>query len=453
LKQGFISVQDLALDLGNFRTVRQKSEEKALEAIVATSPDRFWALTESLIADGYLPTESIIVLAGPKPKSALSVKEGNRRVASLKLIHGLIDSKQINIPGSIEASISSLPPEWVQANMQVPCVVYSQSDTDTVDRIVSLAHGKGEKAGKDQWNAVARARHNRDAQQSSEPALDLLEEYLASGKNLTQLQKSRWSGDYPLTVLEEAIKRIAGRLSFRSSRELADAYPAVPKRDSLEDIMKAIGLKQIDFAKIRDKNGDFAADYGIPPVDKKDSGGGGRSGAKKKTGKNQQKKGAKPKAASLTDSKSVKAKLRSFSPVGKGREKVTTLRDEARELYLNKTPLAFCFVLRCMFEISAKAYCDDHAKVGGPTIVKSNGQDRQLVDVLQDITDHLTQNGKDKKMVKDLHGAMSELKRRNGLLSVTSMNQLMHNPRFSIIPSDICVLFHNIFPLLEAMNS
>ena len=40
---------------------------------MTTSPDRFWALTESLLRDGYLPTETIIVL---KTKGSMIVKEG-----------------------------------------------------------------------------------------------------------------------------------------------------------------------------------------------------------------------------------------------------------------------------------------------------------------------------------------------------------------------------------------
>jgi len=56
---------------------------------------------------------------------------------------------------------------------------------------------------------------------ASEPALDLLEAYLEHGQNMTPLQRARWSGVYPLTILEEAIKRIAPRLGVASSRELA----------------------------------------------------------------------------------------------------------------------------------------------------------------------------------------------------------------------------------------
>ncbi len=74
--------------------------------------------------------------------------------------------------------------------------------------MVSLAHAKGEKAARDPWNSVARARHNRDMKKVSEPGLDLLEKYLKQGQNLNGQQKDRWGGEYPLTVLDEAIRKI-----------------------------------------------------------------------------------------------------------------------------------------------------------------------------------------------------------------------------------------------------
>ena len=48
---------------------------------------------------------------------------------------------------------------------------------------------------------------------------------------------------------------------------------------------------------------------------------------------------------------------------------------------------------------------------------------------------------------------MTELGKSEGILSVTSMNQLIHNPRFSVGTSDLAVVSANIFPLLEAMSS
>jgi len=145
--------------------------------------------------------------------------------------------------------------------------------------------------------------------------------------------------------------------------------------------------------------------------------------------------------------------LAKFSPVGDGREKIVTLKNEAKKLKLKYHPHAFCFVLRSMFELSAKAYCKDHAKANGPKSTKADGSEKSLADVLREIVEHLTQGKSDKAKVKQLHGAIAELAGHNGLLSVTSMNQLVHNPRFSVDEKHICTVFNNIFPLLEDMNS
>jgi hypothetical protein len=150
---------------------------------------------ESLLDDGYLPTENIIVLEnGDKV-----VKEGNRRIAALKLIHDYVSTSQVDVPSHIQSKINALDESWKKTNAQVPCTIYTAAEANLVDRVVSLTHGKGEKAGRARWKAVARARHNRDKGGESEPGLDLLEGYIKNGKNLTAHQRERWAGDYPLT--------------------------------------------------------------------------------------------------------------------------------------------------------------------------------------------------------------------------------------------------------------
>ncbi len=440
-----VAVKDLALDLRNYRTVPQSSEASAVEAMISTSPDRFWALTQSLLEDGYLPTESIIILrTGPKEQT-LTVREGNRRIAALKLLLGLLPTNGLAIPGDLLQQIEALPSDWPSSNNTVPCTIYEAAARDVVDRIVTLAHGKGEKAGRDQWNAMARARHNRDANNQSEPALDLLEKYLEHGKNVTTQQRSRWAGDYPLSVLAEAVKRIARRLGSVSSPDLARNYPTVKHRDALEGILHAIGQQTLGFDRIRQPGVDFASDFGIPAARgsaAKPGAKGGKAGSKGQATK-------KPKAHAISDPRGVRRLLREFTPRGPQRQKVATLKDEATRLNLERTPLAFCFVFRSMIEISAKAYCGDN----GVAVTKLGGKDKTLVEILRAVTQHLTSNKTDQAMLKALHGAMTELSKPEGLLSVTSMNQLVHNPRFTVTPTDVAVLFGNVFPLVEAMNS
>lgn len=457
-------VKDLTIDLENYRTVEQEDELQAIQAMIATSPDWFWALTESILDDGYLPTENIIVLKkrGTPPK--LLVKEGNRRIAALKLIHGLLPLVELSasVPKNIAERVSTLPEKWKVENSVVPCTIYPWSEADVVDRIVTLTHGKGEKAGRDHWNAVARARHNRKANGASEPGLDLLEKYLDFGKNHTPQQGQRWAGDYPLTVLDEALKRGATRFGASSAPDLAKKYPKITRKTALDNVIKDIGTKRLGFQEVR--GGDFLEPYGVPPLGARAGAGSSSSGGSSSSSAGGSSKssgagssaasgsGRKSSAVATNDPRSVTRSLKAFVPRGKGRDKVVTLRDEMRRLKLRYNPLAFCFLLRSAFEISAKAYCADHSRSGGPTPTKG-GQDKQLAVLLREIVNHLTQNSADKAMVKVLHGAMTQLGRQDGVLSVTSMNQLVHNPTFSVQPGDVSVLFNNIFPLLEAMNS
>jgi hypothetical protein len=461
-----LPIKSLSVDLKNFRTTPQTDEVSAVRAMISINPDWFWALMESLLEDGYHPTENIIV---QKSGKKFVVREGNRRIGALKLIHGFLADPQIMLPTHIAEKVEKLQTAWKRANKEVPCAVYEDSETDLVDKVVALTHGKGEKAGRDNWNAVARARHNRDKSGASEPALDLLEKYLTKGRNVTTQQAERWSGDYPLSVLDEAIKRMAPRLGFATSRALADAYPRGSKhREVIEKIVSDVGLQALDFGALRSQHKDFAVDrYGLDPIKLSPKSGEKKSAVDTKTPIDSSKlqakapevnlpiSTAKPKktaAVAVSDPRSVSRALKAFTPKGKGRDKLVTLLEEIRRLKLDKHAHAFCFLLRSMFEISAKAYCSDHAKTGGPSAVKASGEDRALIDLLRDVVAHITKNNTDKQMQRGLYGAITELGNSASILSVTSMNQLVHNPKFSINESHISALFGNIFPLLEEMN-
>ncbi len=451
-----IKVADLNIDLTNYRTVRQPDEEHATNALISIHPNYFWGLTESLLKDGYSPTENIIVLdVGGKSV----VKEGNRRTASLKLIHGL--TKNVVLPSHIQARIDKLGASWKTENTTIPCVVYPGKDTELVDKLVARIHAKGDTAGRDKWNSVAAARHARDQLKKSETGLDLLEAYLVKGQNLNPHQAEQWSGDYPLTVLNEALSKVAPFLKAKGAAELAVSYPSKNKK-LFDDILFDMGTKTLGFKEIRNAS-PWVAAYGLAvPIHAGNSGGGssGSAGTAGNAGTGtagSSSAGAKGKGSSATvypsnDPKSVRKKLTSYTIKGTGRDKIATLLFEIRTLKLRTHPHAFCFLLRSLFELSAKAYCLDHKRSNGPSPKKQDGSDKFLADILRDIVKHLTNNDTDKDKVKALHGSMTELAKKDGLLSITSMNQLVHHPSFSVSPPDICILFGNVFPLFEEMN-
>lgn len=478
-------VASLSLDLNNFRHLPQKTEAEAVKAIVAIDQDRFWALAKSLLDDGYHPTDNILLLKGGKGGKTLTVKEGNRRIGAIKLILGALKVKDLDIPANIQADIKGITKERKEDLKDVPCLEYEPTEIAVLDKVLTRIHGKGDKASRTEWTAVAKARQARVKDKASEPGLDLLEAYLATGKNLSQNQKEKWAGDYPLTVLDEALQKLAPRLNLKGKREVADHAMKGKLKSNFADLLFAIGERTLTFKKLRETEKNLlTTKFGFPdlPADPSPTGTGAPGPTNPTTGASGGQgagtngsspaspgtpgQGAGPtsqpaapkkgKALALNDPASVIQQLRKFKPVGTNRGKVTSLVKEAIMLNLDADgqPHAFCFLLRSMFEISAKAYCDDHASdPNGPKAVKADGEDRKLVEILKDVTAHLKKTSQDKGLVKRLHGAGTELSTPEGILSVTSMNQLVHNPKFSVTGAHISTVFNNIFPLLEALNS
>jgi len=313
-----VSISELNLDLSNFRTVKQVNETDAINAIIAINSNTFWALVGSILDDGYINTENIILL---EENGKYIVKEGNRRIAALKIV--LRKTTEIDISDSLQSKIMKLSSEWKTENSILPCLVYPQAESAQLDKIIALIHAKGELAGRDEWNAVAHARHARDKKGEKELGLDLLEKYLINGKNLSRNQSERWSGDYPLSVLDETIQKLYGLLGYKTGDEFVLAYPGKNKT-KLEKIFYDIGMKRLGFAEIRNKSEDgfFGLQYGIIPPGTKEK-------SKKElispkapipdAKKPEKKDPLNPKAYAPSDPKSVYSKLRNFTPRGQNR--------------------------------------------------------------------------------------------------------------------------------------
>ena len=266
--------------------------------MIIIKPGHFWALTESLLADGYLPTENIIVLR--ESNGLLTVKEGNRRIGALKLCLGLMSVDGLPVPPSVIEKINYLGKEWKSVNSIVPCSIYEEDASALVDKIVKLTHGKSAKAGRDGWTAVAKARHNRDKNQASEPALDLLEKFLDVGTVRSAEQAELWSGDFPLSVLSEALSKSSKRFGATSAKDLAESYPRIDYVFAMDKLIHAIGLHQIKFKDLRGEK-DPLLMYGVPAI--KDPQDTARSGGNESPGgKSSGRQGSPGSGSSHTDS-------------------------------------------------------------------------------------------------------------------------------------------------------
>src|SRR5690606_33410223 len=112
----------------------------------------------------------------------------------------------------------------------------------------------------------------------------------------------------------------------------------------------------------------------------------------------------KPKAYSIHDQRTVTQTLKKFTPKGNDRQKLVTLRDELKKLKVKDNPIAFCFLLRSLFEISSNIYSTENSIPKSKTN-KGKTIHNTLKQQLNAVTLHLTANNTNKGMVKALHGA------------------------------------------------
>lgn len=473
------SIEDLHLDLKNFRTPEQSSQEDAVRALIEVGEVRFWGLFESLREDGYTPTEIIIVIQTAKGKV---VKEGNRRIACMKLLHGLLTIDSLPIRRLKE--IALMGSDWKDQNKTVPCLVYEEAELDIVNRLVSRTHARDEPAGRKEWPAIAKTRFDRDAKGNGSVALDLVEKWLSCGENLQDSEVLKWGGEFGITILDEVLPKLVSRLGYNSPSEMVEEYPD-EKRTLVERLLRDIGSEVIGFKHIRDEEKFWAERFPIQNSPTVNSSSGSRGSEASSVSNSEPKEKtenpstsqnqntgippAKPssdanfsapsvsprrtrKAIPANDPRTVVRKLKSLYVRDKNREKVASILLELKILKTDKHPLAFCFLLRSLFETSAKAYCQDHENEG-LTMQKPDGSDKKMVTVLNEIIAHMENHIPDRSRKSALHGARTELTKPEGILSVKSMNELIHNPSFSTSGSDIATVFNNIFPLLEEMNA
>jgi len=442
-----LPVSGLLLDLNNFRTLPQDTEVEAVQAMITVDAKHFWGLMESLIDDGFTPTENIVVSMG-KDGSTL-VREGNRRTAVLKLCHKLLPIDDLDIPKPLADKLSALSPDWFAANEKVPCAVFSPIEESAVKKVVSRVHGANEASSRAGWESIAKARHNRDGNQGSEPGLDILDEFLRTSRELTPLEVQLWAAGYPITVLDEALKRLAPRMGYKTSREVGDTYPKLGAfRKPFDAIIKAIGDGLIGFDRGADdgrgvRGPNFGVSAGIPSPNNNGSASNPQGTPTAPTSPPPPPAGGSvvppgpaapgfnspppapppappppPKrkliATPINDPRTVKRELKRLVPRGSERAKVASLIQELKDLKIEKTPHAFCYVLRSVFELSARAYCNDHPSPTGPKFTNNQGEPRYLKDILVDIITHLATDHATGKKVQSisqmLHGASTELK-------------------------------------------
>lgn len=456
-----LCVADLTLDLRNYRVPPAVNEVGSVNALIAIKPHYFWDLTRSLLAEGYDGLENILVLEDGGDKI---VREGNRRIGAMKIIHGLLPRSKFDLPDDIEDAISSLKPTWKTENERVPCVIYDKADAALVDEKVQRTHGRGETAGRLKWESVALARYERDVEKRPHPALKLLETYLEQATKISEDQRKEWGGVFPLTVLREAMQKVAIRYKLSSAADLLtemESRPGLAK--ILGRIVYDVGTEELETRHVRLAT--WGGEYGLPPAPTSTTPTTTPptvtpSTTTQATTPAATTPGATPPAATrgprktlpLSNPRSVKRELNRFAPTGKASSKVVDLLFEMKKLQIGKTPICFGLLLRSMFDVSVTAYFTKHRLPTFRVTPKGDRKEKSLGELLVEASKHLQAATTDRGIIGDLRTAQAEINAPHGLLTIPTMNGLVHSGTAIVTEAQAVAGFHKIFPLLVHLN-
>jgi hypothetical protein len=162
-----VAVSSLLLDIENPRFEPVSSQREAINVLLGEEPQKLVALATDIVEQGQLsPIESALVARLP---DGLTVLEGNRRVAALKLLQkpDLANDSKLEKVFADLAKAGAHPTE-------VDCV--EVADRDAARHWIDLRHtGANGGVGVDQWNATQKARFSGGRENQATRGLQFIE--------------------------------------------------------------------------------------------------------------------------------------------------------------------------------------------------------------------------------------------------------------------------------------
>jgi len=452
-----VSISDLLLDLQNprIRLLGPRNQREAVERIFMTKSEQLYRLARDMCRNGM--TIMPIVTCQGSEGEALVVKDGNRRVAALKLLRDpdLLPKNQYRqrferlskkCSGRIPAQIT----------------VYHGVDADRIDFYIDRLHmGSSQGEGQVEWSAVEKALfelENPDRRGQNDMAAHVLKQALSLG--------IPFSEEFPITTLTRLLNtERLHRLGFGFVDGTLKAFdePAALK-SRLQKLIYDLDKGRVHVRRDGSEGSIYTrheqdaylerllADH--PPVhptrESPAASANGQDGDNPRlTGGNQQIEDVPSVAVGRTSAhaprkspydrkhviqrKEHKIKLLTGADCP---EKARALLVELKELRSDMAPISATFAIRALLEIAVD-HCID---VLGINMKSRSALKDKITETMKMLGDQLE---------KDTRDSMSRLITSDHYLSLTSMNKIVHNRHFPTDGKTVHQLWDQVREFIE----
>lgn len=229
-----LDIDELLLDLENPRISRASSQREALQKIIEDQDLKLVVLGESIVTDSLNPMDRWLVLKSADERGKFIVLEGNRRLATLRLLSNKALMRDLEIRAPVKKRLEELGDQFdLKAVEPIDC--FEIDDRADAATWLSQRHtGENKGSGIVNWGGVATARFR-----GRDPALQALDLVITHG-SLSEEEKALVEAWFPISTLDRLLSTPAVRSKFGVEIEEAKLKTALPPAEVIKPLRRVV---------------------------------------------------------------------------------------------------------------------------------------------------------------------------------------------------------------------
>lgn len=439
-----LKIEHLVLDNDNPRITRAEGQQQALQKVVKEQKLKLVRLAESIAEKGLSPIERLMVMqVSEKPKRYIAL-EGNRRVATLKLLSNPAVMTGLEMPDGVQRRIEQLARVFERTKVE-PIDCYESPSREDGRYWIELRHnGEDEGRGVVAWKPIVAARFRK-----REPAIQALDLVLEHG-GFSEDEADELRSGFSLTTLRRVVESREARAEIGldvKDGQLLTNLPASEVIKPLKKIVRDIAAKNVGsrtFNKTPDMLGylrgfgradkpDLAKKVGARPVD---------SIAKGDFAKAPKAPRAR-RASAATERRNVVPKSCSLNVTD---NRIAEIYQELRTLKLAEARNAVAVLSRVFLEMSVDHFLEQHGISLKATSPGRREHFKKLDNKLAEAVDTLVSIGVPKSHFAAINRS---LKVKTSPMNIDLFHLYVHDRFATPSPAELTAAWDHAQPLFE----
>jgi hypothetical protein len=354
-----LRIEHLVLDNDNPRITHADGQQQALQKVIRDQKTKLVRLAESIVERGLSPIDRLMVLeVNPSPKRYIAL-EGNRRIASLRLLANPAAMTGLDMPNGMQRTIERLANIFDKSKIE-PIQAVEVNSRDEGRYWIELRHnGEDQGRGVVNWKPIVAARFRK-----KEPAIQAFDMVLDHG-GFSEDDAERLRTGFSLTTLRRLMESKDVRTELGLTVEKGQLCTVLPGNELIKPLKKIIhdiANKAVDSRSFNttDKMVDYVRGFGKadrPDFTKKVRGRPVEGIQKGEFAKASSAKVGRKKRAALSARREVIPKN---CPVNVTNARIAEIYQELCSLRLDKSRNAIAVLMRVFLEMSVDHFLEDN---------------------------------------------------------------------------------------------